>query len=129
VRPDHDRRAAKGGGWDLSILTELTSLLNGLQIPVETGVFSRKAPDEYVVVTPLADTYPVHADNQPQAEIQEARLSLFSKGNYLNRKKQIIKALLDADFTVTSRLFVGCEDDTGYFHIAIDIAKSYELEE
>jgi len=113
----------------MSILTELNNLLNGLSVPVETGVFSGKAPEEYVVITPMADTYPVYADNRPQAEIQEARLSLFSKSNYLNRKRQITKALLDADFTVTSRLFVGREDDTGYFHIAIDIAKSYELEE
>jgi len=113
----------------MSILTELNNLLNGLSVPVETGVFSGKAPEEYVVITPMADTYPVYADNRPQAEIQEARLSLFSKSNYLNRKRQITKALLDADFTVTSRLFVGREDDTGYYAYAIDVAKNYELED
>ena len=113
----------------MSILTELNSLLTGLKIPVETGVFSGKAPDEYVVVTPLADTYPVHADNRPQCETQEARLSLFSKGNYLKRKNEILRALLAADFTITSRLYVGHEDDTGYHHYAVDTAKNYELED
>ena len=113
----------------MSVLTELNTLLTGLSIPVETGVFSGKAPDEYIVITPLADTYPVHADNQPQFEAQEARLSLFSKGNYLQRKNQTVRALLAADFTITSRMYIGREDDTGYHHYAIDVAKNYELEE
>jgi hypothetical protein len=78
----------------MNILTELNSLLNGLQVPVETGVFSGKSPDEYVVITPMADVYELHADNRPQAETQEARLSLYSKHNYLARKRQIEKALL-----------------------------------
>ena len=113
----------------MSILAELNSLLGRLSVQVETGVFSGKAPDEYVVVTPLADTYPVHADNCPQCETQEARLSLFSKGNYLRRKNEIVRALLAEDFTITSRMYVGHEDDTGYHHYAVDTAKNYELEE
>ena len=112
----------------MNILTELNALLTPI-LPVETGVFSGKAPDEYVVVTPMADTFPVHADNRPQCETQEARLSLFSKGNYLKRKQQTVSALFGADFTITSRLYIGCEDDTGYHHYAIDVAKNYELEE
>jgi hypothetical protein len=113
----------------MSILTELNSLLNGLQIPVETGVFSGKAPDEYIVITPMADVFELHADNRPQLETQEARLSLYSKGNYLQRKRQTVSALLAADFTVTARMYVGREDDTGYHHYAIDVAKNYELED
>ena len=112
----------------MNILTELNTLLTGI-LPVETGVFSGKAPDEYVVINPLADTYPVHADNRPQCETQEARLSLFSKGNYLKRKNEIVRALLAADFTITSRMYIGHEDDTGYHHYAIDVAKNYELED
>jgi hypothetical protein len=113
----------------MSILTELNALLDGLGIPVETGVFSKKAPDEYIVVTPMADTFPVHADDRPQADTQEARLSLFSKSNYLQRKNQIVKALLSADFTVTARQYAGHENDTGYHNSAIDVAKNYELED
>ena len=81
------------------------------------------------MVTPLADTFPLHADNRPQCEIQEVRLSLFSKGNYLGRKNEIVRALLAADFTITSRLYVGHEADTGYHHYAIDVAKNYEFQE
>jgi len=112
----------------MNILTELNTLLTGLSVPVETGVFSGKAPDEYIVVTPMADTYPVHADNRPQFETQEARLALFSKGSYLKRKNEIVRALLAADFTITSRMYIGHEDDTGYHHYSIDVATSMTLD-
>ena len=113
----------------MSILLELNRIVDGLGILVETGVFKDKAPDEYVVITPLADTFDVHADNRPQFEIQEARLSLFSKNNYQIRKNQLVRAFLDADFTVTDRRYIGHEDDTDYHHYAIDVAKEYELQE
>ena len=93
------------------------------------GVFSYKAPDEYVVLTPLSDTFEVHADNRPGFEVQEVRISLFSKGNYRLPKKQIVTALLNADFTITERRYIEHEDDTGYHHYAIDVAKNYGLEE
>ena len=113
----------------MSILADIQSALSDLDIPIETGVFSDEPPEEYVVVTPLADTYELHADNLPEYETQEARLSLFSRGNYLKRKKQLSKALLAADFTITDRRYIGHEDDTGYHHYAIDVAKTYETEE
>lgn len=113
----------------MSILSELNSLLNSVQVPVETGIFTDKAPDEYVVIVPLTDTFEVHADNRPKFEVQEARLSLFSKNNYQQRKDQIVSALLNADLTVTERQYIGHEDDTGYHHYAIDVAKNYGLEE
>jgi hypothetical protein len=65
----------------------------------------------------------------PLMDVSEVRISLFSKGNYLQRKRQITQALLNAGFTVTGRTYVGHEDDTGYHHYAIDIAQSYETEE
>ena len=113
----------------MSFLEELNALLTGIGLSVETGVFSGKAPDEYIVVTPMADTFELHADNRPQAETQEARLSLFSKGNYIKRKNQIVKALLAADFTITDRRYIGHESDTSYHHYAVDAAKNYELED
>ena len=113
----------------MSILTELNTLLGGLDVSVETGVFSEKAPDEYIVITPMNDTFEVFADNLPQYETQEARLSLYSKGNYLQRKKQIVKALLAVGITVTDRRYIGFENDTGYHHYAIDAAKEYDLKE
>ncbi|HHW46957.1 MAG TPA: hypothetical protein GXX17_08685, partial [Clostridiales bacterium] len=64
----------------MSILSDLNSLLDTLGIPVETGVFSGVPPDEYLVITPMTDTFEVFADNRPQVETQEVRLSLFIKG-------------------------------------------------
>ncbi|AFC63694.1 hypothetical protein [Enterococcus faecium] len=113
----------------MSLLSELKTVIEAVGLPVETGVFSDEPPEEYVVVTPLADTYELHADNLPGYETQEARLSLFSKGNYLKRKGQLSKALLAADFVITDRRYIGHEDDTGYHHYAIDVAKLYGLEE
>lgn len=113
----------------MSLLSEITTAVLGCGLPVETGVFSDEPPDEYVVVTPLADTYGLHADDAPGYETQEARLSLFSKGNYLQRTKQLSKALLAADFIITDRRYIGHEDDTCFHHYAIDVAKLYETED
>jgi len=113
----------------MSILTEMNAIITVLGIPVETGAFSGKAPDEYIVITPLADAFELHADNCPQCETQEARLSLYSKGNYLKRKNDIVRSLLTAGFTVTARLYVGYENDTGYHHYSVDAIKIYELED
>ncbi len=113
----------------MSLLSDLSEVLESLNIPIETGVFSGVPPDEYLVFIPLIDLYEVHADNRPGFDVQEVRISLFSKGNYQQRKRQITAALLNEDFTVTERRYIGHEDDTGYHHYAIDVAKNYGLEE
>jgi len=113
----------------MSILAELNMLLAVLGVVVETGIFTGKAPDEYLVLTPLSEIFEVHADNAPRLEVQEARLSLFSKGSYTQRKNQLAAALLEAEFTVTGRRYIGHENDTGYHHYIIDVAKEYELQE
>ncbi|MDE7221250.1 MAG: hypothetical protein K2O45_16805 [Oscillospiraceae bacterium] len=113
----------------MSLLGELNDLVENIGIPVETGVFTGTAPDEYLVLTPLADSFALHADNRPQYDVQEARISLYTKSSYAERKNQITCALLAADIGITDRRFISHEDDTGYFHYAIDVAKSYEMEE
>jgi hypothetical protein len=112
----------------MSLLEEVNILISPLA-PVETGIFSEPAPDRYIVITPLADTFELYSDDKPGNETQEARLSLYDKGNYTALKNQIVRTLLDADFTITDRRYIGHEDDTGYHHYAIDVAKNYELEE
>ena len=111
----------------MSLLSEIKAAVTGCGLPVETGVFSGEPPEEYVVVTPLADTYELHADNLPGYETQEARLSLFSKGNYTAIKDTLVRALLGADFCITDRRYIAHEDDTGFHHYAIDVAKLYQL--
>lgn len=113
----------------MSILSELNTLFEAANIPVETGIFSGVPPDEYLVLTPLTDTFAVYGDNKPLADVSEVRISLFSKNNYLQRKNQLVRMLLQADFVITDRRYIGHEDDTGYHHYAIDVAKEYETEE
>ena len=92
---------------------------------METGVFSGTAPDEYVVITPISDHFELFSDDAPGMNIEEARLSLFSKNNYCARKLQLVRLLLSAGFLVSERRYIGLEEDTGYYHFAIDVAKEY----
>jgi len=113
----------------MSLLSEVKQAVEQCDIPVETGVFSDVPPDTYAVLTPLADSFDIHADNQPGVDVQEVRLSLFCKENYLKTKNTIVHALFASDITITNRRYIGHEDDTGYHHYAIDVAQIYELEE
>ena len=112
----------------MSLLAELNALAEGIGIPVETGVFTGTAPDEYLVLTPMADSFTLFADNKPQYDVQEIRISLYAKGSYMELNEQIVRALLTADIDITDRRYIAHEDDTGYFHYAIDVARSYEME-
>ncbi len=111
----------------MSLLEELNTVLTPL-VPIETGVFSGSPPDRYLVITPMTDTFDLYTDDAPRHETQEARLSLFDKGNYITIKNAIVRALLAVDIIITDRRYIGHEDDTGYHHFAIDVAKDYDYE-
>ena len=111
----------------MSILSDLKNVLSALNIPLETGSFKSSPPDEYIVLTPITDDFDLFSDNEPEYEISEVRISLFSKTNYIKRKNQITKLLLESDFTITGRWYVEYEQDTGYHHYTIDAAKHYEF--
>ena len=113
----------------MSLLSELNTIAGSCAIPVETGVFTDPAPDTYLVLTPLSDTFDLHADDRPGIDTQEVRLSLFTKGSYTKLKNRLVHTLLGADFYITDRRYIGFETDTGYRHYAIDVAKSYVWEE
>ena len=113
----------------MSLLSELKDIAENCGVKVETGVFSDTPPDEYIVLTPLADSFEMHCDNLPEYEIQEVRISIFSNGNYTALKNKFVTALLKADITITDRRYIGHEDDTRYHHYAVDTAKSFILEE
>ena len=106
-------------------LKELNTLLDSLNLPVETGAFSNKAPDTYIVLTPLIDVFDIYADNRPEVDVQEVRISLFTKHNYLETVYKILFSLFNQDFTITEKRYIEHEDDTGYHHYAIDVAKHY----
>ena len=113
----------------MSVLAEIQTAVSALSVPVETGVFKGHAPLKYIVVVPIADTFDLHADNTPGIDVQEARLSLYVQGNYMADKNALVKTLLGADFTITDRRYIGYENDTGYHHYAVDVAKYYEMED
>ena len=113
----------------MSVLSDIQLAITPLGIPIETGVFKDEAPERYIVVVPIADTFDLHADNRPGIDIQEVRLSLFTKGSYTKLKNRLVRTLFGADFYITDRRYIGFETDTGYHHYAIDVAKSYVWEE
>ncbi|USR79880.1 hypothetical protein [Arcanobacterium pinnipediorum] len=106
-----------------ALLERLTNIADKLGLPFEVGLCATTpAPQTYLVATPLADTFEVFADNQPGLEVEEVRLALFTRGNYLDLRNRITRALLDAGLTITGRTYVGFENDTGFHHYAIDVA-------
>ena len=113
----------------MSLLADIQKAVSPLKIPIETGVFKDEAPEKYIVVTPIADSFELHADNAPGGDVQEARLSLYCQGNYMKDKNALVKLLLADDFTITDRRYIGYETETGYFHYVVDVAKNYEMEE
>ena len=107
------------------MLEELNVIVESAGLPVETGVFSGAAPAEYVVITPISEHFELFADNAPGMNVEEARLSLLSKGNYNEKKRLLVRLLMAAGFLVTERRYVGFEEETGYHQLAIDVAKEY----
>ena len=113
----------------MSMLEELNTIVMSAGLPVETGVFSKAAPEEYVVITPISEHFELFADNVPGMNIEEARLSLFSKGNYGIKKRLLVRMFLSAGFLVTERRYIGFEEETQYHTFVIDVAKEYTEEE
>lgn len=112
----------------MNLLSDLSVILAPIGIPIETGVFSGVPPDEYIVITPLADIYDLYADNRPGTDVQYVRLSLYTKGNYLQQKRRVENALLEAGLTITERRYIGHEDDTGFHSYSVDCGKDYKLD-
>lgn len=112
----------------MTILEEINHLVSGMDVPIETGVFTDEAPETYIVITPLSDVFDLHADNRPGADVQEVRLSLFTKGSYTQLKNRLVRRLIQEGFTITDRRYIGFETETRYHHYAVDTAKSYEYE-
>ena len=61
----------------MNILSDLYTALSSLDIPIETGVFKDEAPDRYIVIVPMVESFDLHADNAPGVDVQEEILLLF----------------------------------------------------
>jgi len=125
---NYDSKVRGGNQKDMNILSEVKTILASLNIPIETGVFKDTAPTSYIVLVPLSDSYPLNADDTPQTDEQELRISLFTKGNYISIKNQIVARLVTNYFTITDRRYNGYDTETGYYQYTIDVAKIYEIE-
>ena len=108
------------------MLENLNTIVENVGLPVETGVFSGTAPDEYIVITPILEHFGLFSDDMPGMNIEEARLSLYSKKNYTQKKDQLVRMLLTVGFLITERRYVGYEEESGYHHYSIDVAREYE---
>ena len=125
----------------MNILSDVNLLLSRLSIPVETGSMKQATSDKYIVLVPLADSYPVSADNLPIADVQELRITIFSKENYIKLEENLRELYSEEeilsnklqnvsnDFCITERKYNGYDADTGYYQYTIDVAKNYEIEE
>ena len=113
----------------MTVLSELNTLLSDMSIQTETAKLSDKVLDEYVVLVPISDNFSLFCDDKPKYETSEVRLSIFTKGNYMQLKKKIVKGLLNNNFTITDKRYVEYENDNGFHHYNIDVAKYYEMEE
>ena len=82
-----------------------------------------------MTITPLLDQFELFTDDSPTYEIQEVRISLFTKNNYKQRKNQFVRLLLQADFTITEKRYIEHEDDTGFHHYSIDVAKQIDIKD
>ena len=107
----------------MSVLEELKKLASGLNIPSGTIRFEPEAPETYLVFTPLYDELVFYADNLPLMGIEEVRISLFTKKNYSALRNMLIGLLLEADFSITEARFQAFEEETGYYHYSLDVAK------
>lgn len=105
------------------LLEQLSGIAERLELPYAVGLYAETpAPDTYLVFTPLADSFEVFADNIPGIEVEEVRIALFTKTNYLGLRNQLTRALIDAGLTVTARRYIGYEADTGFHHYSIDVS-------
>ena len=87
-----------------------------MSIQTETAKLSDKALDEYVVLVPISDNFSLFCDDKPKYETSEVRLSIFTKGNYMQLKNRIVNGLLNNNFTITDKRYVEYENDTGFHH-------------
>ena len=111
----------------MSFLTDLNETLSSLGISIETGIFKGKAPDRYIVITPMEDELTLFADNLPSMDIQSVRISLFSRDNAGAVYRKMTRLLLSGGFTVTYRSYNGYDTETGYHQWTADAARENEF--
>lgn len=115
----------------MSLLSAITAILNSsTEISFatgefETGVTNRLADsDDYIAVIPQ-ETLIEYADDAPQREIQNARIIIYSAGDWVFPEYAIVRACLAAGLYVTARTYGGYSDEDHRHVFNIDVAQSY----
>jgi len=109
----------------VSIYELIINTLKPLNIQVTINKNANKSVVKYVTLIPLYEGFDVYADNKPEIEITEVELAVYSKGNYLELVKNIVRLLTDAGFTITNRKYIEYEEDTKLHHYVIDLAMEF----
>jgi len=112
----------------VNILSDLNAILTSLGFTVSAAVNKDNPPDEYIVVSPTRDTFLGHADNKPRFEAQGAEISLFARGQFIDRKDLIIGALMKNKYKIPLREYLGVDNDAGLHHYVIGALKAYGLD-
>lgn len=86
------------------------------------------APAEYIVYNPELEEAVLYGDNEDQEWAQYMQVHLFSKGNYMKKRRLIRIALREAGMPV-SEIETLYEKDTGYYHLIFSCAAEEETEE
>lgn len=115
----------------MSLLSAITAILNSsTEISFatgefETGVTNRLADsDDYIAVIPQ-ETLIEYADDAPLREIQNARIIIYSAGDWVIPEYAIVRACLAAGLYVTARTYGGYSDEDHRHVFNIDVAQSY----
>lgn len=115
----------------MNLLEQLTELLNAsTEIrfatgEFETGAFNRLADSEdYIAVIPQ-ETLIQYADDFPQREIQNARITIYAAADWQAAEYAIVRACIAAGLYVTARTYGGWSDEDKRHAYNIDVAQSY----
>ncbi len=112
----------------MGILSDVKTILDALNIPCETGTMSDLAEDTYCVLVPIAESS-LWGDDTIDTNVEECMISLYTKGNYITVKTNIIKALLEGGYTITDRRYIEYESTTHYYHYEIFVEHPYAFAE
>ncbi len=105
----------------MSLNSRVIEALAPLKLQITVAENPVKQRDKFIVIIPIADNLGNHADNKPGAQIEEAELALYVKGNYLDLRDRITKLLIEADILISGRRYIEYETNTKYHHYVFNV--------
>lgn len=105
----------------------LTAALRTLNIPVHRLTYSPKAgrdkhyPDTYITFQTILSKPTEYADDDSTVVLHTFRVDIYTSKDFTKILSQTIKALKQADFTISEVDGEMYENDTGLYHVPITI--------